>query len=120
MRTAAMLLGLTVILGGCVEEPAAALPPGTAQMERRLREPGLGLAAMGNMANELGERYEEAGQFDQAEAYYRIATWAYGQVGALTGREPLLLDDARSSLQRVQTARSKPTGQVGSQMGRRR
>lgn len=74
---------------------------GIRDLEERLERPGLSLKAVGNLANELGERYEDAGAWKKAKEHYAIAVWAYTQHQHLTGTAPLLLEDARDSLDRV-------------------
>lgn len=99
---AAMLLALALV--GCNGEEATPVrfPHGTAALEEQLAEPGLGLVSIGDISNELGERYEDARRWREARAHYRRAVWAYRHAEHLSGATPLLLEDARASLRRVE------------------
>lgn len=91
----------------------AHLPAGTGTLEARLGKPGMSLLAIGDLANELGERYEDAGRYDVAETHYGQAAWAYRHAAFLLDRTPPLLEDAAASLERVRETRRAESTESG-------
>ncbi|MFW5856714.1 MAG: hypothetical protein ACOCX4_02460 [Planctomycetota bacterium] len=100
---------------GCIGSSGgdAHLPAGTETLEARLGKPGLSLLAIGDLANELGERYEDAGRHDVAETHYGQAVWAYRHAAFLLDRAPPLLEDAAASLERVRETRRATATESG-------
>ncbi len=63
----------------------------------------LSLVEIGEQALDAGLEHEEAGRYREALADYDRALWAFRYHQRLTGREPLLMQDAQESARRVRT-----------------
>ena len=68
---------------------------------------GLSLVEIGERSFELGERYEDEGNASPALIAYQRSVWAFKYHEALTGNQPLLLDEAMAGVKRLQLAKNK-------------
>lgn len=67
--------------------------------------PGLSLVEIGERSVESGERLARQGNKSEAATAYRRAIWAFNYHESLTGTQPILLDDAKDGLRRLERGR---------------
>jgi hypothetical protein len=96
------LLSLTCLLSlpllcGCLLEKLPSLGAEKPRDQNRLS-----LLEIGEQAMETGERLEEKGLTKGALEAYERAVWALSYHERLTGTPPLMLDDAKDSVERMQ------------------
>lgn len=97
-----LMLLLALCLGaGCVLTHDPVPVPDAGQISDQMQRPGMSLMAIGVLAHDLAEKYEDAGERDLAITHYRRSIWAFRQQRVLTGDAPALLQDSENGLARL-------------------
>lgn len=94
------LIFMALIFTGC-KKPVHSLDNYEQEVLRQINSPDIKIIQIAFLTHDLGERFEENGDFKSAFKYYSKAKWAFELSEKLTRNRHPLQDDTYESLERL-------------------